>query len=299
MNGFSRTDLASEAILHDSMEGVRQKVTAFPKGRSETVDIQTEEAARRLGKKQGRYVTFFTDEMWHLTDDEIDALSAEIGKELRHMILKSCHKTALPRTLSVLIAGLGNPHLTADAIGPETIQRLTVTRHIRAYDEGLFRTLSLCSIAAICPGVLGTTGIESAEMLHAITEKTRPDVLIAVDALAARSVERLASTVQIADSGIAPGAGIGNFRDELSADSLGLPVIAMGVPTVVDSCAMVLDALTVAGIAPIPVELEASLQKGKHFFVTPKESDVITEKVAMLLARSIMTALRISEASRA
>jgi len=172
-------------------------------------------------------------------------------------------------------------------VGPETVDRLTVTRHLKDRDIRLFDMLNMCSVSAIAPSVLGKTGMESADLIRAATEKSSPDALIVIDALAARSVSRLARTIQITDTGLTPGAGIGNIRSELSLQSLKLPVIAIGIPTVVDSATMVYDALSDAGIAQLSKEISSGLDAIENFFVTPKETDSIIESAAMLLARSL------------
>ena len=188
------------------------------------------------------------------------------------------------------MAGLGNAELTADAIGPKTVGMLTATRHLREHEGGLYRRLGCSSLSAMAPGVLGQTGIETLELLRGAVRFVRPDIVILVDALAARSCDRLAATVQISDVGISPGSGVGNHRSAITRESLGVPVISVGVPTVVNSATLVYDALTEAGIETIDDSLHKVLKSGRSFFVSPKESDVITHEVARLLSRSIALA---------
>jgi spore protease len=185
------------------------------------------------------------------------------------------------------VAGLGNDEITADAIGPETVRRIEVTRHLRTYLPEAYEQIGVCAISALSPGVLGQTGIETVELVRGAAENAKPDVIIAIDALAARSVTRLASTVQLSDAGINPGSGIGNNRRAICLDTVGVPVIALGVPTVVDSSTLVYDALERAGVDKVSRQLTEVLEQGKGFFVSPKESDVIVKKVSALLARSI------------
>ena len=146
------------------------------------------------------------------------------------------------------------------------------------------------SLSALSPGVLGQTGIETLELLRGTVRSVRPDVMVVVDALAARSCERLASTVQISDTGISPGSGVGNHRAAINRETVGIPVIVLGVPTVVNSSTLVYDALEQAGIHEISPPLRHVLENGKSFFVSPKESDVITEAVSGLLSSAINTA---------
>ena len=143
------------------------------------------------------------------------------------------------------------------------------------------------------PGVLAQTGIETVEMVKSAAQNVTPDLIIAIDALAARSCERLASTIQLSDNGISPGSGIGNMRKAINRENIGVPVLALGVPTVVDSSTLVYDALRKAGIEEVDGELSTVLENGRGFFVSPKESDVITKSVAHLLAQSLDNVFRI------
>ena len=183
-------------------------------------------------------------------------------------------KKAIDSALSVLVAGLGNAGLTADAIGPLTVEGLHVTRHLMDADQALYRSLGCSALSAIAPGVLGQTGVETLELLRGAVRAVKPDVVILIDALAARSCDRMAATVQISDVGISPGSGVGNRRAPIDRETLGVPVISIGVPTVVQSATLVWDALQSAGIQEIDERLEHVLKSGVNFFVSPKESDV-------------------------
>ena len=187
----------------------------------------------------------------------------------------------------VFVAGLGNAELTADAIGPRTVHLLNATRHLREHEQYLYRIIGCCALSALAPGVLGQTGIETLELLKGAIRYVRPDMIVVVDALAARSCSRLASTVQITDAGIAPGSGVGNHRAAITRETVGVPVVVLGVPTVVNSATLVYDALHEAGIGEISPELETVLENGKSFFVCPKESDLVTEQVSRLLSDAI------------
>ena len=288
MKKYCRTDLACEAdaeLAH--IEGTEYRIEERSVCVIERLDILSDKAAERLGKKKGRYVTVNTPRLQYLGDEEIDALACVIAEEVSSLLCSAVKRKSIDRELSVLVAGLGNSKITADAVGPETVDRLTVTRHLKDRDIRLFDMLNMCSVSAISPSVLGKTGMESADLIRAATEKISPDALIVIDALAARSVSRLARTIQITDTGLTPGAGIGNIRSELSLQSLKLPVIAIGIPTVVDSATMVYDALSDAGIAQLSKEISSGLDAIENFFVTPKETDSIIESAAMLLARSL------------
>jgi spore protease len=197
----------------------------------------------------------------------------------------------------ILVAGLGNPDMTPDAIGPGTVRRMTVTRHLRGYDESLYNALGCCELAAVFPGVLGQTGMESGELVKCAADLVRPHLVVAVDALAARSCERLSSTVQLSDGGIAPGAGIGNHRMAICRETVGCPVLGLGVPTVVDSATLVWDALEQAGMTAetLPESLTRVLESGRSFIVAPKDCDQVTELTCRLLARALDEAFGVGE----
>ena len=198
----------------------------------------------------------------------------------------------MPKASSVLTVGLGNRDITADALGPKTVDGLLVTRHIKEYKPDIFEKIGQREMSALCPGVVGQTGIETFELIEGAVKRVCPDLVIVIDALAARSVDRLATTVQISDTGIAPGSGIGNKRRRIDRESLGVPVLAVGVPTVVDSATLVYDALGRAGIEETSEELERVLENSRSFFVSLKESDVAVSESARLLANAINYAFR-------
>ena len=279
------TDLACESELtHDSgkngTEYSEKKINGFTVAKLHVKDKSAEAAT---GKKAGRYTTVFSEIIYKIDGERLDALASLISSELgemSHLILKKTPSC-------VLVAGLGNREITADNIGPKTVDRLTVTRHISLHNKKLFDTFSRVPLCAVAPGVLGQTGVESAEMIKGVCDYAKPDLIIAIDALAARSTSRLGTTVQISDSGIFPGSGIGNRRGEISFDTMGIPVIAIGVPTVVNSSTLVYDALQKAGHGHIDKSIEKVLHDGESFYVSPKESDMISEKVSILLSRAI------------
>ena len=252
--------------------------------------IDTKELEQKYNRSQGTYVTVMCGKIQSLLDDPFEICADAIAKELRKMISYVTSK-GISNTMSVLVAGLGNSDITPDSIGPLTVSHLTVTRHIKEMSKELFGAIGQCSVSAIAPGVLAQTGIETLELIRGVSERIKPDVIIAVDALAARSCERLASTVQISDCGISPGSGIGNLRKAINKENLGIPVIALGVPTVVDSATLVYDALEKAGITEIGESLKGVLDNERGFFVSPKESDIISERIGNLLALSLDKAL--------
>ncbi|MBE6661924.1 MAG: GPR endopeptidase [Ruminococcaceae bacterium] len=290
MKNYTRTDLASESVgAAELAEGELQKIC-----RHETLDgfevtrvtVEEEAHSTLLGKPRGNYVTVEFGKVAYLAEDERERLVLLLAREIRNMC-RACCGTMPDRDFSVLVVGLGNEEITADAIGPRAARQLTATRHLRHLDSKLYDTVGRCEISVLFTGVLGQTGMEAVELVCGAVERVKPRLVLAVDALAARSVERLASTVQLCDSGIAPGSGVGNERGAISLETVGVPVLALGVPTVVDSSTLVWDALAEAGIVEVSKTLERVLENGRSFFVTPKESDVITEHVAALLADAV------------
>ena len=284
MKEYTRTDLALEKKT-SSKDGTIAELC-----REERVgEAMISEIALKKEGAEDRYVTVSSERLWDADGTDFDELTTLIALEIRKIARRVSGKE--PNTdFGVLIAGLGNSEITADAIGPLTVKNLTVTRHLREFEPSLYTKLGTCEISAFAPGVLGQTGIETAELILGAVQNSKPDIVIAVDALAARSCERLASIVQISDAGISPGSGIGNTRRAITEESLGVPVISIGVPTVVNSSTLVYDALEKAGIEKIDKDLESVLETGRSFFVTPKESDVITKHISALLAESISKA---------
>jgi spore protease len=219
-------------------------------------------------------------------EGDLPALAELLSRELRRMA-EALLGRAPDSACRILVAGLGNPHMTPDAIGPRAVRRLTATRHLRQYEGELYRAAGCSSLSALSPGVLGQTGIETSELLRGAVNSTHPDVMIAIDALTARSCDRLCATVQLSDTGIEPGSGVGNHRRPITYKSMGVPVIALGVPTVVNSATLVWDALQEAGIDGENAQLQKVLESGKSFFVSPKESDIICESIAQLFADAV------------
>ena len=282
MNAFRRTDLAAELDLADRRDIAEQREECGPFA-AHTVEIITEAAAGRLGKPRGKYITLELGRIWLADESDFDRAASLLSDKLA---LLASELVGHPPA-RILIAGLGNRRITADALGDEVAGLITVTRHIRSRDSRLFDALGGREISAVTPGVLGQTGIETAELVRGAAAEVEPELVIAIDALCARSVSRLATTVQLGSSGISPGSGIGNHRRAVDAAALGVPVIALGVPTVVDAAALVLDALEEAGIEEPDERLLPALEKRRGYFVTPKETDTIIRELARLIARGI------------
>lgn len=278
-----RTDLAVEtdAFVSGDTEGADIEREAVCGAEVTRIHIRTERAAKAIGKPEGKYVTIEGIKLSELYGEPKELIGL-IADELRKM---------LPDEGTVLVAGLGNREITSDALGPKCADMILSTRHFSssiAENTGLGVLRSVCSAPA---GVLAQTGIESYEMIKALTDKIHPCAVIAVDALAAGSLSRLGTTVQLCSAGIAPGSGVGNSRKRLDEKTLGVPVIAFGVPTVTDAASL---ALELAGRKPSDDEEKRmdGLICGERMIVTPRDIDVLTEKAARLAAMSINHAIQ-------
>ena len=291
---YRRTDLAWEWSRDKGecveIDGTRRQVASWENGDMETFCICTSEAARRMGRPQGEYVSVRCGAMWKLDGEVSERLERVIARLLLRLIKKETER-APGGDLSVLIVGLGNEQITADALGPAAIKEVLVTRHLKEHEPELFHRMGCCAVSALVPGVLGQTGMEAADIVAGAVRRCHADVVIAVDALAAQNCERLAATVQLSNVGIEPGSGVGNHRAALNKSFLGVPVIALGIPTVVDSSTLVYDALCRAGITDIDSDLRSILDNGRRFYVSPREADEITRRSSQTVARAINRAL--------
>ena len=246
MNQFQvRTDLALEArekFEEDNVEIKGVKVEEAYLGETDikitTMVIETENGAKAMGRPKGNYITIEAPNMDGQDEEYHQQISIELAKIIQKLLPKAEGK------ISVLVAGLGNREVTPDALGPRVIDNMMITRHVlKEFGKYAFGEEEVSSVSGIVPGVMAQTGMESQEIIRGIVEETKPDVMIAIDALAARSTKRLSRTIQITDTGINPGSGVGNHRHGLSKDTVGIPVIAIGVPTVVDAATIVADTM--------------------------------------------------------
>lgn len=272
-----RTDLASELKpdVENKTGGVRASREHYGEMEITTVEVENEIGERLLGKPVGKYICFALPPFMEPADMSL-ALKM-IGARLRAMLP--------PKRERVLVVGLGNMEITPDALGPKTAQKVLATEHIRRELGEVAGLEKLKSVAVFTPGVLGKTGIESVELIRGAVRSVKPDAVIAIDAFAARESERLGNTVQIASSGICPGSGVGNSRKAVNEETLGVPVISIGVPTVVDASTLVRE---VAG--------ENALKKvmpfGREMFVTPREIDALIERGSQLISRVLNSVLQ-------
>ncbi len=256
-----RTDLALEE--KESFEGkggeisgvsLKEWIHRKSQVKLTEVKILNEQGAAAMGKPVGTYLTLEADRLSKADDDYHSQISDELAVQIRRL-------TGGRRPASVLVAGLGNSSVTPDSLGPRVVGNLQVTRHLKEqYGNGFLEERRLPEISGIAPGVMAQTGMETAEILKGLIGEIHPDLVIAVDALAARSVRRLGTTIQLTDTGIHPGSGVGNHRHSLTGESLGIPVLAIGVPTVVGAAAIVHD--TVSALVRVLAENESTRGTG-------------------------------------
>lgn len=275
-----RTDLAlerHELLGKDDCEGIVSKMTERDGVRITAITVTTQEAARRLSKPCGRYVTLEVPSF--SSDGEIlDSKLTLLSEEIRKMI---------PKKGTVLVVGLGNLSVTPDALGPKVASYILATRHISSELAKSAGLNGIRCVAGISPGVLGQTGIETGEIIRGIVDRIKPSCVIAVDALASRNLSRLGSTVQMSDTGISPGSGVGNARKRLDEKTLGVKVISIGVPTVVDGATLAHDLIDKKKSSGYTI-----LPESEEMMVTPKEIDLLIERASKLVALAINCALQ-------
>ena len=278
-NVMMRTDLALEERNRypEDMEGVEVKERTAQGIRITCLTIHTEKAAELLHKPVGSYVTA---EGMRLTDEFREAREhiQLLAKEIRRM---------LPQKGDVMAVGLGNRSITPDALGPKCTEYILPTRHLQGELARSVGLEGLRSVTVMAPGVLGQTGAEAGEIIAGLVKELKPSGVIAIDALAARSLQRLGQTVQLCSAGIAPGSGVGNHRMKLNRESLGVPVIGIGVPTVVDAATLAQDLLgeELSG-------KQEELLRGSRMMVTPREIDLLTDRAAKLVGMAVNCALQ-------
>lgn len=307
-----RTDLASERrelykkanSIENEIDGIEsQKEEINENIQIERVKITNENGEKAIGKPIGTYITIDIKKLKIAQDEDIQKSSEILSNELRSII-----DTHIDKQGEILVVGLGNIYVTPDALGPKVINEIEVTRHIINYMPQYVKE-GTREVSAISPGVLGTTGIETLEILKGIVDNIHPKLLIVIDALASRSIERISSTIQISDSGIVPGAGVGNKRAEISKGTLGIPVVAIGIPTVVETAVLVNDCLDLF-ITELQENAESNeylnklkeednyerikdalLPKHYNLIVTPKEIDDLIENMSNIVASGINNAV--------
>ena len=278
-----------EAEEHDENENI--KITK--------VKIVSEEGERAIGKPKGTYVTIDVKNLRIAGEEEIQIAAESLSRQLKELM-----ENHIKSKDDILVVGLGNINVTPDALGPKVVEDIDITRHLLKYAPQYLEE-GARPVSAISPGVLGTTGIETVEIVSGIVEHIKPKMLIVIDSLASKSMKRISSTIQLADTGITPGAGVGNTRKELSEKSLGIPVIAIGIPTVVEAATIAADSVDIL-IKKLQDEAksndylnnlkeedkyqmmrEALIPQDYNLIVTPKEIDDLIENMSSVVARGI------------
>lgn len=291
-----RTDLADERVKVCEEEGKLQGISSENINIDDNIQVTKvkvldENGKNKIGKEIGTYVTIEIKDIEVISKENIEKASNILAKQIDELIK--------PYN-SVLVVGLGNIDTTVDSIGPKVIKDLGITRHLKKYVPELVEE-NAKEISGIAPGVLGTTGIETQEILKGIVEKVAPDAIIAIDALISRDISRLFKTIQITDTGIVPGGGVGNTRKEISKNTMGIPVIAIGVPTLVEAATIVADSIDlIANQFEEFKELKESSKEDKYrlmravlepskynLAVTPKEVDDLVDNMKNIIAHGI------------
>ncbi|MCC8151012.1 MAG: GPR endopeptidase [Lachnospiraceae bacterium] len=249
-----------------------------------TVRIETENAVKTMGKPKGTYITLEAPRMAEDTEDYHRDISEKVAELLHRLI--PIGKT--PK--SILVAGLGNRNVTPDALGPRVVDNLCITRHIlKEYGTFAYGKARVEPLCAVAPGVMAQTGMETGEILSGVVREVKPDYLIAIDALAARSLKRLCRTIQISDTGISPGSGVGNHRHSLTAETLGVPVIAIGIPTVVEAATIVQDSMAAFLRELSGHDSASSLEKSWERLNEAEHRELVREMMAPQLNQMFVT----------
>ena len=296
-----RTDLALEAResigkAEEELRGI--SVEEYDKEEIQVhitrVVISSKNGAKAMNKPMGNYITLEAPAMQEADEDYHREISEELATQIKSIL------PGADEEQSILVVGLGNRDVTADALGPGVVDNLFVTRHIvREYGKAAYSKERMNMVSGIAPGVMAATGMEAAEIVKGVVEQTKPDLILVVDALAARSTKRLNRTIQVTDTGIQPGSGVGNHRNALTRDNLGVPVIAVGVPTVVDAATIVVDA-----IEKLQKELPEkdrlfgtdsirTMSELNNMYVTGKNIDEIVKRLSFTISEALNIAFEL------
>ncbi len=299
-----RTDLALEAResigeAEEELRGVEVEEYYREKEdiRVTKVTVNTKNAAKTMGKPMGIYVTMEAPALVEPDDGYHREISECLAEELKGML------PGADQEQSILVVGLGNREVTADSLGPQVLDHLMITRHVvKTYGKAAYNKARMNLISSIEPGVMAKTGMETSEIVKGVVEEAKPDAVMVIDALAARSTKRLNRTIQITNTGIQPGSGVGNHRDALTQESLGVPVLAIGVPTVVDAATIVGDALE--KLLSEDQEFDRMRCLGQHraafselnnMYMTGKDIDAVVKRVSYTVSEGINMALELEE----
>ncbi len=303
-----RTDLALEAreFIEEANGEMRGIIVDTYNDASDTirvthVQITTKNGAKAMGKPIGTYITLEADALTEPDDGYHREVSVCIAKHLQSLLPGNHNDSPDTAEKSILVVGLGNRDVTADALGPEVLDHLNITRHmLRQFGPAAYSGKKVHQISGLVPGVMGKTGMESAEIIQGVVNSTHPDLIVVIDALAARSTKRLTRTIQITNTGIHPGSGVGNHRHSLTQDSIGVPVIAIGIPTVVDAATIVNDAIErinskhKKSVDFFTDDTKEALYDMHNMYVTTKDIDSTIKRLGFTLSEALNIAFDIS-----
>lgn len=299
-----RTDMADERVdeykkVHNltQINGIKVESSTDKNVTSTVVDILNEDASKLLSKDIGKYITLEIKDLNYLDDLSKENVIKNVSNQIKSLINKEYN--------SVFVVGLGNVYVTPDAIGPKVIKQVEITRHLLKFAKELVDS-NTKEVSAICPGVLGTTGIETLEIVQSIVEKTKPDFVIVIDSLVSQSISRLGNTIQLSNTGLTPGAGVKNKREKIDESVLGVPVIAIGIPTVVDMATITNETVNKLsqskefnGPMKNNIQMEsnerynmiAKILDTENYIVTPKDIDKIIDEVSQIISSAINMAV--------
>lgn len=291
---FFRTDMAVERRdlyknankIDDEIKGIECEEEKKDDIKITRVKITSPDGEKALDKKMGNYITIDVKKVRNITEEKEETIINTFSKELENIIQKHIKKNE-----EILIVGLGNLYSTPDSLGAKVVQNIEITRHIKIYLPNAIDK-NTRSVSAITPGVLGTTGIETVEIVKGIVSNIKPKLVIAIDSLCSKNIERINKSIQICDTGIVPGGGVGNRQEELSKETLNVPVIGIGVPTVLDAATIVIDTLSACNIEISENEIVNKMNLNNfNFIVTPKEIDSLIENMTNIVSEGINMSL--------
>lgn len=287
---FFRTDMAVERRdlyknankLEDEIRGVECEEEKIDDINITRVKITNSEGEQALQRRIGNYITIDIKKIHNITEDKENQIIKTFSKELKAIIDKHIKPNE-----EILIVGLGNSFSTPDSLGAKVVQNIEITRHIKIYlPNAIDRNTR--SVSAITPGVLGTTGIETVEIVRGIVDNIKPKLVIAIDSLCSKNIDRINKSIQISDTGIVPGGGVGNRQAELSKETLLVPVIGVGIPTVLDAATIVIDTLNACDVNISENEIVDKMKLNNfNFIVTPKEIDELIENMTAIVSEGI------------
>ncbi len=291
---FFRTDMAVERRdlyknankIEDEINGIECEEEKVEDITITRVKITSPEGEKALQKRMGNYITIDTKKIHNIPEEKEDEIIRVFSKELTNLVDKHIQKGE-----EVLIVGLGNLYATPDSLGSKVVENVEITRHVKLYLPNAIDK-DVRSISAINPGVLGTTGLETLEVVKGIVDNIKPKLVIAIDSLCSKNIDRINKSIQISDTGIVPGGGVGNRREELSEETLKVPVIALGVPTVLDAATIVIEALDVCEVQYNENEIIDKMKLNNfNFIVTPKEIDELIDNMSVIVSEGINQSL--------